>query len=213
MTTAPAACTSATEATGVPVGAASLDPAAPADEGADTADEGAAEDGADEGAEDAADEGAADPAEVGEPPAADVVVPAVVEGELLPEEQAAAVARTAVPDTASRVRRGRARAGSDDTVVSSRSAASMRRVVIFTRILVDGPVKVQRTSEFPGGPRPGKGQITIWQRPRRLPGAAGPGLLTRFSTNRAGEPQFSLDVRWWPAAKSSSQGDSGQVAA
>lgn len=95
----------------MPVGAASLEAAELPADGADDA----AADEADEAADEAADV-AEDAADVGEPPAAEVAGPDEVAGDPPPEEQAAAVARTAVPDTASRVRRGRARAGSDDTV-------------------------------------------------------------------------------------------------
>jgi len=50
------------------------------------------------------------------------LVAAVVPVAVLADEQAAAAARTAVPDTANRARRGSGRVGSDGTVVSSRSA-------------------------------------------------------------------------------------------
>jgi len=73
------------------------------------------------------------------PGALDEVVPVAV----VPVEQAAAVARTAVPDTANRVRRGSGRADSGDTVISSRSAVESADVVIFTRLLVSGLSKVQ----------------------------------------------------------------------
>lgn len=111
-TRAPAACTSATDASGVPVGAA-----ASADVVADVAAEVAAElAGADEVAADvvaALDEAADEALEL----VAAAVDEAGVVAVEVPPEQAAATASTAVPDAASMARRGRGLAGGCDSVM------------------------------------------------------------------------------------------------